>query len=234
MTAFDARQRLLVLRDQWDSCTKCDIRDGTAQVCFGSGSSRARFLFITDRPDFDDVTNGAPLASGEVADIFDTALEHSDVKKSDTFVTPLTGCVPYLIRPATEESEETVDVRDPTREEVANCLSRVHEIIYSVDPEIIIAMGEGPWKALTTTHARGRFRTIANAQGHMFECEVPGKYRTLRYPLLAAPGISQIIKNPSVSKHGPTAVLIRTIYTAAHHVGVLSKNNTKLRNLLDG
>jgi uracil-DNA glycosylase family 4 len=231
---FDARTRLLVLRDEWESCQKCEIRDGTAQVCFGAGSSRARFLFITDRPDFSDIEEGAPLVSGEVAAIFDTTLSHSGLSRSDVFVTPLTGCVPYLIRPATEENEETVDVRDPTREEVANCLSRIYDIIYSVDPEVIIAMGEGPWKALVSASARGRFRTITTAQGHMFECEVPGQYRTLRYPVIAAPGVSQIIKNPSASKHGPTAVLVRIIYTAAHHVGVLDKTNTKLENLLNG
>lgn len=220
---MDKKRRLELLREEWDSCTRCDIRSGTDTVCFGAGASRATFLFITDRPDFEDAINGAPLLEGAGQSIFSTTLEHSNIDPGDIFVTPLVGCVPYLIKPATEETEQGIEVRPPTREEVHNCLARIHEIIYLVDPRVIITLGEMPWKHLVSAADRGRSRTITAAQGKMFECRIPGRIRELRYPLVAAPGIDQILKNPSVSKHGPTAVLVRSIYTAAHHTRLLQK-----------
>lgn len=222
---MDPRKKLTVLRDQWKDCTRCGLsklREHHA-VVFGAGSYNADFLLITESPTDTDVIDSLTLTGPEGRLVEDMLNEASIDPVNNVFRTSLVGCRAYTIIPATDEMEARVQDRGPDKVEVESCHPRLMEIIYLVDPRLIITMGEEPWKALIPAKNRGSTNTIARAAGNLFEAFVPGRVRMVRYPVMATLSPKQLVSNPSTAQHAPIATTMAAFLKAYQYVEFLKE-----------
>lgn len=217
-----SHEKLLELCDSWEGCTKCGLHKTRKQILFGAGPSDAEIMLVVDAPTREDDLDGA-LLSGEDGYLLEDLLEQTGVALRSVFVTPVVACSPFIEVPATEETKAYVQDRDPALEEVAACRPRLTETIYLVDPVLIIAIGETAWKTLVTPKDRGTRNTLARASGDIFVTRIPGRYRPIDYPVLAALPPKTIIANPSNAKHAPMALLLSTLAKAQYYVEELNK-----------
>lgn len=222
-------ERLQVLQEKWTGCTKCKLHKIRARddIVFGRGRVHADFLIIIDAPSAVDALTGSPLG-GERGEVFSQVYSAAGLDPKDAYRTSLVACRPYVVIPATEEEEEREQDRLPEKEEIEACLPRLHETIYQVDPRLIFAVGDKTFKALVATSDRGRdATTITKAHGNLYVTHVPGRLRTVRYPVMALVPPQQLINNPSAAKHGPIATTTNALHKAARYVSWLKRNEKK-------
>lgn len=226
---MNAQKKLRVLRDKWMGCTKCGLSKlrGNAEIVFGAGPFDADFLIITEGPTEEDVQQGM-LLSGEEGYLVESMLTKADIDPTkNVFRTSLVACRPYVVLPATDDTEERTQGRSPDKTEIEACWPRISEIIYLVDPRIIITMGVESWKAVVSTKHRGPHTKITTAAGELFDTWVPGRLREVRYPVLATLSPKQLIANPSAAAHGPIATTIEAFMKASRYVNELKKEESK-------
>jgi len=204
---MDHRKELRVIKENWNGCSRCGLYEFRSVSCpvVGVGTADADYLFVLEAPTKQDMKAGKPL-SGEDGDVFRRLLEGSEIPMKSVYTTTVVGCQPFVVLPATEDAPARSQDRLPNAEEVDACKERIRQIIYAVDPRVIIAMGNNAWKSLVPTKGRGRINTVAEAAGNMYETEIPGRFpggRMLRYPVLATLSLEQVMSNPSVAEHAP-------------------------------
>lgn len=148
-------QELNKLYEGWVGCTRCGLCETRNNVVFGEGDPDADVMFIGEGPGATEDETGRPFV-GSSGEVFDVVLGAADVDRCDVFVTNLVGCRPP-------------DNRNPTREERLACIERVYEVIYLVDPLVIVTLGKVPLQAL----ARGRAWSIEAEHGALFSAPNP-------------------------------------------------------------
>jgi uracil-DNA glycosylase family 4 len=88
--------------------------------------------------------------------------------------------------------------RDPTPKEVAACRPRLLEILYLVDPVVIIAVGRIAVEALI-----GRKVSITQIRGEMFDVPVKGRIvDPFKYPLIATLHPSYLMRKNDFNQKG--------------------------------
>jgi len=219
--------KLKVLRDKWIGCTKCGLCKlrQSPDIVFGSGPYDADFLLLTDAPGEYDVECGT-LLMGEEGQLVEDMLSKSNINPSKIFRVSVVGCRPYVVVPETENSPERIQDRSPRKEEIDACWTRVQEIIYLVDPRIIIAMGDEAFRALVHVKSRSRHKSTSTAVGDLFDAWVPGRLRAVRYPVIATLSPRQLVANPSAAAHGPIATTLDAFMKASKYVSTIKKEET--------
>lgn len=209
-TKSPQRSKLQVLHSEWINCTRCALGEsrGTHAV-FGSGNPGAEILVVVDAPDEESLAEGT--IAGREAEVLRELLEHSGLGSGRAFVTPIVGCRPYIILPATESEPERIQDRAPAKEELLACYPRITSLIYTIDPLVIVAMGEAAWKSLVRGKDRGKANTLLDAAGSLYETRVQGQVHELRYPVLATLSPKQILDNPSSAAHGPIITTLQAL-----------------------
>jgi uracil-DNA glycosylase len=223
------KKALITLHEKWQGCQRCDLhqrRKDTA-IVFGQGPADADILLVGEAPTKEDGTRRAAL-SGAIGDILDEVLLAAGIDPKTVYRTLLVACRSYMIIPATEtEREQAVD-REPTKDQTLACRPRLEEIIYAVDPRIVVTLGSLAFRSLVRSEDRGRDQnTIAKAQGRLFVARVPGRARMLTYPVLAVLSPQQLLANPSVAEHGPIATTTRALHRAARYVSWLRRTENQ-------
>lgn len=223
---MNAKARLQTLNAQWHGCTKCDLhlRRPTPHICFGGGAAPATYLIVGDAPNTSDENEGV-VFSGEVSDILLEALTEAGIAIADCYFTYAVACRPKVYIPATDGEAERIEDRAPAREELNLCRPRLYEILYQVDPRVIITTGE--WA--TKTMLRGRLPKYLDVVGKQYTCVLPSadpedhaegkttgkaRYHDLRYPMFAIPTPAAILMNTSEAAHGPHQILKSTLQRA--------------------
>lgn len=219
------REELLRIKRDWVGCKRCglsDIRAADHHVVFGWGSIPADYLFVYDAPSEEEGASGTPLL-GRYGELLESVIQDADFPKGSWAITPMVGCRPYVVLPATEDTEAQVRERDPNDDELDACASRLEPIIYHTDPRIIIAVGEIPWKRLVRPKDRGDFTTLDTAAGNLFVSYLNGVRDKIPYPLVPILPPKKIIANPSSAKHGPIATTISTLQRVKYYVNQIKK-----------
>jgi uracil-DNA glycosylase family 4 len=103
--------------------------------------------------------------------------------------------------------------RDPTPKEVSACRSRLMEIIYIVDPVIIIGVGRIAVESLI-----GRKVTITQVKGQMFDIEFSGKMLSYRYPVIATLHPSYLMRKNDFNRKGSDGHMTYVDFLRAMHV----------------
>ncbi len=225
----DPAKRLAVLQEEWHGCDLCelaDIRKGD-HIVFGAGPSNADILILSAAPDFEEMSLARPLA-GDMGDLLDSVLKKAGIKPNTVFRMTLVGCRPYVLIPESDQEEEKIQDREPNKYEIAACKPRVNEIIYTVDPRLIVALGEVPWKVLVDNKQRGKkYSTITKAQGVFFKTTIQGRVRPVTYPVLATLSLKRLMSNPGKAPHDPIATTTQALREAARYLGWLKRNEKK-------
>lgn len=194
-----------------DSCTRCalsECRQPNTSPVYGHGNADAEFLILAETPTIEDQCTGALFTGPRGALLFEL-LSAAGINPHHTFRTTMVACPSYIIIPATEEQEERISYQDPQASHIATCAPRLHEIIYRVDPRVILCFGDLPFKALLSQKQRGGKNKTEDVQGSLYDLVLEGRGQKVRYPLLALLSLDKILKNPSAAKHAPLASTIK-------------------------
>lgn len=170
------QQKLDAIHSRWASCEECPLAAARTSVVFGEGDPEAQILFCGEAPGPDEDLKGIPFI-GKSGRLFNNLLSHAGIDSRLTYVTNVVACHPP-------------ENRDPTAAERNTCISRVHEIIYIVDPLIIVPVGKVAVQALCRkdwpiTEVHGSVFSSPTAQhcvtGDRVGINVPGKVFPLKF-----------------------------------------------------
>ncbi len=159
-TEWKAHQ-LGLLYDQWEECDRCPLHKIRTHVVFGEGNPDADIMFVGEAPGEAEDASGLPFDSeGRSGDLFNSLWSALDQSRDDVFVTNVIGCRPP-------------ENRDPIKVEREGCAERLHQLIYIVDPLIIVTLGKVAMQSIM----RGRAMSIEKEHGRLFSpgMKLPGK-----------------------------------------------------------
>lgn len=212
-------KHLEVLRKSWQGCTKCSLhkdRKGP-QIVFGEGNPNTELLFVSSHPNEDDAESHMPM-SGPRGDFFAKMMEAIQIDPQDCYFTTLVACRPIVRIPATDTEPEQIKTASPAKEHIEACRPRVLEIIYQVDPRVIVALGEPAWRFFNGHKRPGRVKTFAESVNQLHDWEMPGRIEPLRYPVMTTLDPQTIFSNPSMARHGPVVSAMDAVRKAKQYV----------------
>ena len=116
-------------------CTACKLRAGCLQTVFGTGDTKADWLFIGSWPTEDDEAAGTPFA-GQAGQLLDNMLAAIQLKRDrNVYLANVVKCSGSI-------------QRGPQAEEIAQCAPYLARQIQLLQPKIIVALGHAAATAL--------------------------------------------------------------------------------------
>lgn len=197
-------EKLQRLYDEWFKCQRCPLKDFRCDdkgneiedIVFGSGNPDAGIMIIGEAPGEEEAIELQPFVgkSGKLLNqILASVSGDSDIKDlyrwytkvahnksneqtfhdgmfkwrdSNFFFTNIVSCRPP-------------DNRTPIPDEIAACHERLLNIIYIVDPVLIISAGKVPAEALLRKKIE-----ITHKRGELAEMQLEGRVGRLSYPVM--------------------------------------------------
>jgi len=120
------------------SCTMCGLADGRSSVVFGSGDPAANLMFVGEGPGAEEDRQGIPFV-GRSGTLLDRLLdEELGIDRADCYITNVVKCRPP-------------ENRDPRPDEIAACRPYLGDQIRSIDPAVVVTLGNFSSKLLLET-----------------------------------------------------------------------------------
>ncbi len=140
------------LEDIWrdiGDCARCGLCEGRTQVVNTNGNHKARLMFVGEAPGADEDAQGKPFV-GRAGQLLTKIIEAIGLKREEVLIGNVNRCRP----PGN---------RQPTLEEAAICRPFLFREIASVQPEVIVVMGNTALRNLLETRegisrVRGKFQ----------------------------------------------------------------------------
>lgn len=181
----------------WIHCTRCPLAKTRKKVVFGTGNPHADVLLVGEAPGEDEDRMGEPFV-GQSGQTLNSLLDVVRLDRDmDLFITNVCACRPFTT--TIVDGNAKTENRTPTTLERTACWPRLEEVIYRVDPLIIVTMGKTPTtqvlgrKALTMENVRGQVQTMVYAGHHMM----------IRYPVLPMYHPAYLLRNQNQEEGGP-------------------------------
>ena len=149
------QQRYEEICKAWQECSSCKLCKGRKHVVIGDGNPNADLMFIGEAPGQEENKTGFCFV-GKSGQLLRSMCATVGIEWEQCFITNIVGCQPPKNR-------------DPSSGEKKECLLRVHELIYLVDPLLIVPVGKFALNAL----AGGRVWGIEAEHGKMFSTPHP-------------------------------------------------------------
>lgn len=138
------------LRQEYSNCNKCPaLCSSRSQVVFGSGNPKAEVLLIGEAPGANEDKQGIPFC-GMSGQVLNELLAAVSLSREDIFITNTILCRPE-------------NNRNPAKEEVENCLERLDKLIETMQPKVIVTIGN-----FATERILGK-KGITTLRGKVFE-----------------------------------------------------------------
>lgn len=118
---------LKAVAEKVSSCRKCELSKNRKKTVPGTGKPDAKVMVIGEAPGKNEDEQGLPFV-GRAGSILDEALEKAGKKREDVFITNVVKCRPP-------------NNRDPRKKEVESCNEYLEKQIKTVDPDIILPVG---------------------------------------------------------------------------------------------
>jgi uracil-DNA glycosylase len=144
-------------------CTRCRLAQGRTQVVFGSGSPRARLMFVGEAPGFHEDKQGIPFV-GQAGKLLERLLGQIGLRREDVYIANVLKCRP----PGN---------RDPQPDEIEACEPHLFRQIELIEPTVIATLGNFATKLLS-----GRPLGITRVHGQEQPLAIAGR-SVLLYPL---------------------------------------------------
>lgn len=155
----------------WGQCTDCDLSEGRRYVVLGEGSDSAKLLFLGEGPGADEDETGRPFV-GKTGQLLRAFIQEAGLRPEEYFLDNVVCC-----RSTDAHGKDC----PPRPHQIGACRYRLREVIYELDPVLVVALGATAYKSLT-----GRSDTISNARGHIYPGPIPGWIRhEVQYPVFA-------------------------------------------------
>jgi uracil-DNA glycosylase family 4 len=143
------------IKAAWRECSMCPLSKGRSRVVFGVGSLNAKIMLIGEAPGADEDKRGEPFV-GKAGELLTVMLEEVGLRRDEIFLDNIVSCRPP-------------QNRDPLVGEKDACLTRLNQVIYLIDPLLIVAVG----KSALTTLVGGRSFSIESEHGRLFSSPHP-------------------------------------------------------------
>ena len=115
------------IRAQVENCHACSLRETRTNIVFGDGDPHARVLIVGEAPGKNEDLQGKPFV-GAAGKFLDELLEEAGLKREEVFIANVLKC-----RPPSN--------RNPQADEIEACAPFLREQTQSIDPWIIVTMG---------------------------------------------------------------------------------------------
>lgn len=169
---------LTLYEQKYNACTECELATTRTNIVLGAGSPQATILYIGNYPDIDEDQCGNIEAGGMhklLTDKDHGLFTKAGISADHVYITHALACRACSVDPETDE----IETRAPTVTEINACRPRLFDLIYTLDPTLIITAGATALRALTrnaksVTQLRGDFATIS----------VPGQYDDVKYSVM--------------------------------------------------
>jgi DNA polymerase len=134
-------------------CTRCPLYQGRTNIVHTDGNRKARLMFVGEAPGADEDLQARPFV-GRAGQLLTKIIEAIGLKREEVLIGNVNRCRPPANRP-------------PTPEEASMCKPFLLREIASVQPEVIVVLGNTAMKNLLDlkqgiTRVRGQFQ---NYQG---------------------------------------------------------------------
>ncbi len=127
MTKTEVEQKWEELEHKCKSCTKCPLSETRTNVVFGSGSRKAKLMFVGEAPGEKEDLSGIPFV-GAAGKLLDKYLYAVDIDRDEVFIANMLKCRPPKNR-------------DPKEEEQDLCIEYLREQVRLIRPKIIVCLG---------------------------------------------------------------------------------------------
>ncbi len=169
-----------VLRDNWINCTRCGLCNTRKNMVFGEGNMDAKVVILGEAPGAEEDREGRPFV-GESGQILDVFLSETKLPREEVFILNSVGCRPTVKNIDDKTGDSYIANRAPSKEEKAACKERVLQTIYTIDPYIIVALGQVALGTLL-----GRTYQLAKMRGKVYTMHMKGRMvDEIRYPVFA-------------------------------------------------
>jgi DNA polymerase len=186
-----------VLAEEWSVCERCDLWLKRTNVVFGEGNPDADILIVGEAPGQCEDESGRPFM-GESGEVLEGFLGELGVNRMyDTFITNVVGCR-ATSEVETEDGDIVIENRPPAKREREACSERLRQIIYHVDPLVIVAAGKTPASALL-----GRVSTMQKMRGETFKMVLEGVHTPINYTVMVIYPPAYLLRNPNKAEGGP-------------------------------
>ncbi len=108
-------------------CEKCNLSRTRTNVVFGTGSDKARLMFIGEAPGADEDLEGKPFV-GKAGRLLTSIITALGLNREDVYISNVLKCRPP-------------NNRDPSPSEASCCSPYLQRQIQLIDPDIIVALG---------------------------------------------------------------------------------------------
>jgi DNA polymerase len=131
------------------NCTRCPLYERRTHIVHTEGNQRARLMFVGEAPGADEDTQARPFV-GRAGQLLTKIIEAIGFKREEVLIGNVNRCRPPGNRP-------------PTEEEAAMCKPFLLREIASVQPEVIVVLGNTATRNLLNTKVgitrlRGNFQ----------------------------------------------------------------------------
>ena len=151
---------MATLREQALVCARCPHLVGSrTQVVFGVGTVDAELMFVGEAPGADEDAQGEPFV-GKAGQLLTRIIETMGLSRDTVYIGNILKCRP-------DTPGQTAGNRKPRPEEMATCISWLHQQIDIIQPRVLVALGatavEGLLgKTVGITKLRGNWKTYRN------------------------------------------------------------------------
>jgi len=191
-------EQLKQLFSQWYACKRCGLSQfrQNEEICFASGNPDAAVMFVGEAPGEEEEQSSVPFvgASGKFLNkMLAQTTDNDSIYELHKWIS--SG---RMTRDKEEKFQEQIlewrndeffltnvvacrppENRQPTGNEAKACWERLWNIIYIVDPMVIVAVG----KVALSTLLRKQVE-ITKIRGQLFDVEYEGRVGKLRYPVI--------------------------------------------------
>ncbi len=131
-------------------CQRCPLWKTRTNLVFGSGSQRARVMFIGEAPGYNEDQQGKPFV-GAAGQLLDSLLSSIGLKRGEVFIGNVLKCRPP-------------ENRDPLPQEIETCKGYLYRQIEIINPPVICTLGR-----FSTNLILGREVSISKVRGKIFK-----------------------------------------------------------------
>jgi uracil-DNA glycosylase family 4 len=129
---------LEAIREEIGDCTRCKLHTGRKNIVFGEGNPEAVIVFVGEGPGFEEDQQGRPFV-GEAGQLLTDIIEKGmKINRAEVYICNIVKCRP----PGN---------RNPEPDEVEACIGFVKKQIRSINPKVIVTLGNVPTQNLLGT-----------------------------------------------------------------------------------
>jgi len=172
-------QAVAALAKKWADCKRCGLHKTRKHLVFGEGNVDADILIIGEGPGANEDDTGKPF-QGDAGRILNDLLTSASLDRdNDCYITNIVCCRPTAKNIDERTEKETVENRVPSKIEREQCWPRLWQLIYMIDPMLIVTVGKVPLQALTSKAAK-----MGKIRGRVQTMVLHGRHTQLRYPVM--------------------------------------------------